>query len=92
MLSPTHIVLLGLVVLLALVVFGPKRLPELGHSVGRAIQEFKHASSNAREEFTAAGTELRATVTPLKGEEPVTTIPPTGNGVPQAGTSVDARV
>src|SRR5487761_1510689 len=51
MLSPTHIVLLALLILLALVVFGPKRLPELGASVGRAIQEFRKASASAASEF-----------------------------------------
>jgi sec-independent protein translocase protein TatA len=29
------------VLIIALVVFGPKRLPELGKSLGRGIQEFK---------------------------------------------------
>ncbi|HUY97619.1 MAG TPA: twin-arginine translocase TatA/TatE family subunit [Verrucomicrobiae bacterium] len=53
MLAPSHLLLLALLILLALVVFGPKRLPELGASVGRAIQEFKRASS-------AAATELRS--------------------------------
>jgi TatA/E family protein of Tat protein translocase len=30
---------------IALVVFGPRRLPELGRSLGRTINEFKRASS-----------------------------------------------
>lgn len=29
------------VLIIALVVFGPKRLPELGNSLGRGIREFK---------------------------------------------------
>jgi sec-independent protein translocase protein TatA len=32
---------IGLVLVIALVVFGPKRLPELGHSLGKGIREFK---------------------------------------------------
>ncbi|HUY98574.1 MAG TPA: twin-arginine translocase TatA/TatE family subunit [Verrucomicrobiae bacterium] len=47
MLAPSPILLLGLVLVLALVVLGPKRLPELGSRVGRAIQEVKHASTQA---------------------------------------------
>lgn len=35
-----------LLLLVALVIFGPKRLPELGHSLGRAINEFRHATQN----------------------------------------------
>lgn len=31
---------IGIVLLLALVVFGPKRLPELGSSLGKGIREF----------------------------------------------------
>ena len=30
-----------IVLIIALVVFGPKRLPELGKSVGKGIREFK---------------------------------------------------
>ena len=29
------------VLLVALIVFGPKRFPELGHSLGKGIREFK---------------------------------------------------
>jgi sec-independent protein translocase protein TatA len=32
---------IAIVLIIALVVFGPKRLPELGKSLGRGIQEFK---------------------------------------------------
>ena len=35
-----EIILLGLVVLL---VFGPKRLPEMGRSLGRGMKEFKNS-------------------------------------------------
>src|ERR1035438_923316 len=54
MISPTHLVLLAFLILLALVVFGPKRLPELGNSVGRAIQEFKKAFSSTVDEVKKA--------------------------------------
>jgi TatA/E family protein of Tat protein translocase len=54
MISPTHLVLLAFLILLALVIFGPKRLPELGNSVGRAIQEFKKASSSTVDEVKKA--------------------------------------
>ena len=36
---------LAIVLIIALVVFGPKRLPELGKSVGRGIREFKGSIS-----------------------------------------------
>jgi sec-independent protein translocase protein TatA len=31
----------GLIVLAALLIFGPKRLPELGGSIAKALREFK---------------------------------------------------
>jgi sec-independent protein translocase protein TatA len=40
--GPTEIVLVLIVVL---IVFGPKRLPELGRSLGRGIREFKGSLS-----------------------------------------------
>lgn len=33
-----------LIVVLALIVFGPKRLPEMGRAVGQTLQEFKKST------------------------------------------------
>jgi sec-independent protein translocase protein TatA len=38
LLQPTHIIF---VIVIALLVFGPKRLPEMGRSIGHGIREFK---------------------------------------------------
>ena len=38
------------VLVIALIVFGPKRLPELGRSLGRGINEFKEAMSGDHED------------------------------------------
>lgn len=38
----------------ALVVFGPKRLPELGKSLGQGIGNFKKAVTDAQEEVSTA--------------------------------------
>lgn len=32
---------IGLVLIIALIVFGPKKLPDLGRSLGKGIREFK---------------------------------------------------
>ena len=36
---------LAIVLIIALVIFGPKRLPELGRSMGRGIREFRSSVS-----------------------------------------------
>ncbi len=38
--GPMELIVLGIVVLL---VFGPKRLPEMGRSLGKGLREFKHS-------------------------------------------------
>ena len=43
-LRPEHIVL---IVIVALLIFGPKQLPELGKSLGKAINEFRNAGKEA---------------------------------------------
>jgi sec-independent protein translocase protein TatA len=40
-----------LIFILALLVFGPKKLPELGRTVARAMGEFRRASSELRSTF-----------------------------------------
>jgi sec-independent protein translocase protein TatA len=42
--SPTHIVLL---LLLALLLFGARRLPEIGRSLGSGMREFKDSVSGS---------------------------------------------
>jgi sec-independent protein translocase protein TatA len=42
-----------LILVLALIVFGPKKLPELGRAVGQTLKEFK----NSARELTADATE-----------------------------------
>jgi sec-independent protein translocase protein TatA len=59
-----------LVLIVALIVFGPKKLPELGKSLGKGINEFKgsitgdHDSSTPPEAVTAPAP-VAATPTPV---------------------------
>lgn len=49
------------VLIIALVVFGPKRLPELGNSLGRGIREFKGSlSGDSDDEPPASPPEIEA--------------------------------
>lgn len=42
---------LVVILIIALVVFGPSKLPELGRSVGQALNEFKAQANKVTEEF-----------------------------------------
>ena len=41
----------GIMFLIVLLVFGPKRLPQVAEALGKSIQKFKRASKDAREEI-----------------------------------------
>lgn len=43
-----------LVLLVILLIFGPKRLPDLGHSIGRTMKNFKDAMSGDNSVSTTA--------------------------------------
>ena len=45
---------LMVILVVALVVFGPTRLPELARSLGRAMAEFRRASTDLRQTFNEA--------------------------------------
>lgn len=45
-----HLPELLIVLVLALVVFGPKRLPEIGGSLGKSIRDFRGGLSNLEED------------------------------------------
>ena len=45
---------IALIVVLILVIFGPKRLPEMARSFGQAIQEFKKTGKKVQEEVQSS--------------------------------------
>lgn len=44
-----HLYELIIVLVIALVIFGPKRLPELGSSLGKGIREFRKATNELQD-------------------------------------------
>jgi sec-independent protein translocase protein TatA len=45
---------LVIILVIVLVIFGPRRLPELAEAFGKSIRKFKSASREVEEEVTAA--------------------------------------
>ena len=68
---------LAIVLVIALVIFGPKRLPDLGKSLGSGMREFKDSLTGKHDDDDAEQAELEAAtaqpqpddeVEPVKGE------------------------
>jgi len=73
-----------LIFIVALLVFGPKRLPEIGKTLGKALGEFKRATDDLkttieREVEVDQQKQLSAQVTPppevVPRDQPVTAVP-----------------
>jgi sec-independent protein translocase protein TatA len=72
---------LALIFVIALLVFGPKNLPQLGRSLGRAMREFRRASDEFR---STIETNLKINdLDPIPDSTPVST-PPEPLGEPTA--------
>jgi sec-independent protein translocase protein TatA len=57
---------LAIVLIIALVVFGPKRLPELGRSLGKGIREFRGSVSGDSHDEPAQTDAIEAPKSPAK--------------------------
>ncbi len=64
---------LVIILVIALIVFGPRKLPELGRSLGRSLGEFRRASNELRstlEEEIRLEDQQKPTSTPAPPAEP----------------------
>lgn len=62
-LGPTEMVV---ILIIALLLFGPKRLPEMGKSLGKAIHEFKKSTQGVEEQVKKELEELEKPVSEVK--------------------------
>ncbi|ARV58650.1 Sec-independent protein translocase TatA [Nostocales cyanobacterium HT-58-2] len=53
---------MALIFVVALLIFGPKKLPEVGRSLGKAIRSFQQASSEFQNEFQKEAVQLEEAV------------------------------
>jgi sec-independent protein translocase protein TatA len=93
------------VLVLALLVFGPKRLPQAGRSLGQAMREFRKATQTARSELgldevtegikdlkSSVNIDLNATTTPSPQQAAAAAAvvaPPADKPVPVAAAGTD---
>jgi len=52
--SPGHIWLILLLLIVVLIIWGPGKLPDVGAGMGRAIREFKKATNEVRDSVVNA--------------------------------------
>lgn len=60
---------MALILVVALLVFGPKKLPEIGKSLGKAIRGFQEASKEFESEFNREAQQLEQAVKQPKLQE-----------------------
>ena len=53
---------MALIFVIALLIFGPKKLPEIGRSLGKAIRSFQEASSEFQNEFKREAEKVENTI------------------------------
>jgi sec-independent protein translocase protein TatA len=71
-LSPLHLIL---VLVIALIVVGPGKLPEVGAAIGKSIREFRKATSDVKEAVSLEPTQPAAGSTPPPAPAPVAFAP-----------------
>lgn len=90
--GPLEIVVVAVV---ALLVFGPERLPHIARSFGRALNEFRRQASDIRSEFESTFEDEDEADVVASPSKPVVHAPepkplPTAEGVEPADTPEDA--
>lgn len=71
---------MALIMVVALLIFGPKKLPEIGRSMGKAIRSFQDASKEFEDEFKREAEQIETAVKTTAKIEPKQ-INPAANGV-----------
>ena len=75
--------------LLALIIFGPRKLPEIGRQIGKAMGEFKKASNEFKSQIEGEIRNLELEETVKRASEPQI-LPPEGSVATTAPTTAPA--
>jgi len=74
---------LMIIMVVVLLVFGAKRLPEIGSSIGKGIREFKRSISDAGDAISSAGDERTQFPRSPMDAPPSNTTTTSGSGEPK---------
>lgn len=55
------------IMIVALIIFGPGKLPEIGAQVGKAVRDFRRTTNDLTREFNDSTSEIRSTMDEMKG-------------------------
>jgi len=82
---------LGLILLVALIVVGPGKLPEVARAIGKGLHEFKKVTSGYKKEFQEALDDMDKTIksdlSEAPGEKPSSTVTALAADFDSAGQS-----
>ena len=70
--QPIHLIV---ILVVALIIFGPKRLPEIGRGLGKAINEFRQGTREMTGSFREEVTKPEGTI----AAQPPTSVPAAGS-------------
>ena len=85
---PELLLILGL----ALIVLGPKKLPELAKALGKGIAEFRRATDELKDEFRQMEREVEdATAEPSAREDPAAQVPPEESVPPETVSTPEKK-
>jgi TatA/E family protein of Tat protein translocase len=59
-----------MIMVLALLLFGPKKLPEIGRTVGKALGEFKRASNDLKRSIEDEMNQVKEGIDPMSSDPP----------------------
>lgn len=61
--QPTHLIIILVIVL---IVFGPRRLPEIGGAVGKSIREFRKSTHEMTKDFTDSVDDIKRPIDEIR--------------------------